>query len=373
MYRIEAVLLVLAFLPFAMAILVRASVIEPRKQKMDKQLKKSQAVEIRGMSEEARRDSAQAICQGLVQMRRELDSLYGMRFFIPAAMLSFLYLIGFSLALSCLMKLKFGEAAQVIPIAANSLTGILCRPFDLFEPTFLVNPSFAVMGSYVFHTGVMVRRSFMADITKNVFWSSVNRLIFSVGLSVAFYELLGAGKVGTILSFSVAFFPGVAITWLRKYMRDNLGVTGQSTDELDLQLLQGIDIWKEDRLVEEGIESVQNLATADVFTLVAKMHYPVRTIVDWIDQSILIQRFPNLLGKIIASGLPVSAIGLVSMGASDLVASGGTGDLSTQRYAQTVGAALGIDPLIMANAMQSLVSDGTVQLLWRLSQMLDTD
>ena len=98
MYRIEAVLLVLAFLPFAMAILVRASVIEPRKQKMDKELKNSQELTIHGMTAEAHRDSAQAICHGLVQMKRELDSLYGMRFFIPAAMLSFLYLIGFSLA-----------------------------------------------------------------------------------------------------------------------------------------------------------------------------------------------------------------------------------------------------------------------------------
>jgi hypothetical protein len=79
------------------------------------------------------------------------------------------------------------------------------------------------------------------------------------------------------------------------------------------------------------------------------------------------------LPKIIEGGLPVSAIGLASMGSSDLVASMGSADLADQRFAKTIGAELGIDSLIMANAMQSMVSDGTVQLLWRLSQMLDTD
>ncbi len=69
----------------------------------------------------------------------------------------------------------------------------------------------------------------------------------------------------------------------------------------------------------------------------------------------------------------MSAIGLASMGSSDLVASMGSADLADQRFAKTIGAELGIDSLIMANAMQSMVSDGTVQLLWRLSQMLDTD
>jgi len=363
MYRIESVLLVLALLPFAMAVLVRASVIEPRKDKMDKELKSSQTITIHGMSAEAHRDSAQAICTGLVQMKAELDSLYGVRFFVPAAVLSFLYLMGFSLALSCLLP--------VLP--KEGMVGLLCRPFQVFRVGFLVNPAFAVIGSYVFHTGVIVRRSFMSDITKNVYWASVNRLIFSVGMAIAFYKFPGDGKTGTILSFAVAFFPGVAITGLRKYFRNTLGQAGPTVPELDLQLVQGIDIWKEDRLMEEGIESVQNLATANVFSLVAKMHYPVRTIVDWIDQAILIQRFPSLLPKIIEGGLPVSAIGLASMGSSDLVASMGSADLADQRFAKTIGAELGIDSLIMANAMQSMVSDGTVQLLWRLSQMLDTD
>jgi hypothetical protein len=80
--------------------------------------------------------------------------------------------------------------------------------------------------------------------------------------------------------------------------------------DLPIQLVQGIDIWKEQRFQEEGIENVQNLATADVFSLAVETHYPLRTLIDWIDQAIFIQRFSASLKRARDSSLAVSAIEL---------------------------------------------------------------
>jgi len=39
---------------------------------------------------------------------------------------------------------------------------------------------------------------------------------------------------------------------------------------------------------EEGIENVENLASADVVALAVRTHYNLRTLVDWIDKAILL-------------------------------------------------------------------------------------
>jgi hypothetical protein len=51
-----------------------------------------------------------------------------------------------------------------------------------------------------------------------------------------------------------------------------------------------LNIWYESRLVEEGIEDMQNLATADIVNLMLYTRVPVERLIDWIDQSHLYLR-----------------------------------------------------------------------------------
>lgn len=351
MYRIDSVLVLLALLPLIMAVLVRGFVIGRRQRKMQKAL--NRAMNARSQSAVADAPESQAdesIRQGTTSVQNDLGSLFGVRFFFPATMLSFLYLVAFSIGLSALSS-------------KGPCVGFLCWPFNCFDVKYLYDPVFAAIGAYTFHTGMIVRRSFISDITKNVYWSSINRLLFSVAISITLSALLADKSVAMVVSFGVAFFPSFFITALRKLIRQKLGITETAIPELEIQLIQGVDIWKEDRLVEEGIESVQNLATANVFTLAAKMHYPMRTIVDWMDQAILIQRFPNQLGAILQAGLPVSAIEFAWMGLNDT-----DGSKST-----LIGGKLDLDPIIVKEAMDSFGQDVVVRVLWRLWQTADTE
>jgi hypothetical protein len=50
--------------------------------------------------------------------------------------------------------------------------------------------------------------------------------------------------------------------------------------------LDGLNIWFESRLLEEGIEDMQNLATANIVDVMLRTRVPVDRLVDWIDQAI---------------------------------------------------------------------------------------
>jgi hypothetical protein len=182
-----------------------------------------------------------------------------------------------------------------------------CKSEGRAPPSFLI---YAFLGSFVFNTGIMVRRIFVWDISGQMFWWAAYRVILSLGLAGVlrfttpgldphFYFLLATA--------SVAVFDNMVRGLRAKLFQSE---TAPKRNELSLQLVQGIDYWKEQRLLEEGIESVQHLATSDFVLLALYTRTPLYTIVDWVDQAIFIQRFPGKADRMADAGLPVSAVEL---------------------------------------------------------------
>jgi hypothetical protein len=292
--------------------------------------------------------------KGSVRVQGDFESQYTYRLLIPALLISFLYLVLLPL---CLGSALDGESCtdRLVHLASclHSLRSV--HRFD-----FLL---YAVIGSYCFNIGVLVRRTFLADVTEHVYWGAINRLVFSAGLAIATHGLLS--DFMDPLYFVIAFTPGVFFTKLRKTATKALSDTGQETDELPLQLVQGIDIWKEQRLEEEGIESVENLATADILNLVVKTHYPLRTLIDWIDQAILIQRLAAKLQVMRGAGVPISAIDFAWMSPAN--------NDGSKEHSDLIARLTGLDPSIISLTMDSLFQDTYVAILWSLWQSDGTD
>jgi hypothetical protein len=59
----------------------------------------------------------------------------------------------------------------------------------------------------------------------------------------------------------------------------------QLTPDYPLNQLDGLNVWYEARLVEEGIEDMQNLATANLVDVMLHTRVPVARLVDWVDQA----------------------------------------------------------------------------------------
>jgi hypothetical protein len=51
--------------------------------------------------------------------------------------------------------------------------------------------------------------------------------------------------------------------------------------------LDGLNVWHQTRLEEEDVESIPNMATADIVDLLLNTRIPPERIIDWVDQAIL--------------------------------------------------------------------------------------
>jgi len=156
------------------------------------------------------------------------------------------------------------------------------------------------VGAYVYSFHLTWRRFLAYDLVPSVYIFTFNRfaLAFIVGSVVA----VGVGTFSTaagvlfdvnvatvsIIIFFIGFFPDQGLTWIAATAKKALGQQGGITKETRLSEIEGLSIWHQGRLMQEGIENVQNLATADVPALVVGTPFPVHQIVDWVDQAILL-------------------------------------------------------------------------------------
>jgi hypothetical protein len=83
-------------------------------------------------------------------------------------------------------------------------------------------------------------------------------------------------------------FPDVGWQALKAFIKLPLRPLVRSLRQLyPLSDLDGLNVWYEARLLEEGVEDMQNLATCNLVDVMLNTRIPVERLVDWVDQSIL--------------------------------------------------------------------------------------
>ena len=147
----------------------------------------------------------------------------------------------------------------------------------------------------------MTFRRFLAyDLTPSVYIFIANRFIlaFSVGgitgLGIGTYSTatgvpldVNLITVGLIVFF-IGFFPEQGVNWITATAQKALKQQGGISKETHLAEIEGLSIWHQGRLKQEGIENIQNLAAADISALVIGTPFTLNQIIDWIDQAILL-------------------------------------------------------------------------------------
>jgi len=342
MWALLLTLLLLALFPILLAVLFRETLLERKQKAILDDLGKLGAFELPLVKRKG----------GESGIREEIEGYYSRSFlFPPAILLSVLYLPGFLLC-NEFMSTKFDAGHTSWPFYAN-LTAVV-------EPIL-----FAFIGVYLFNMGTMVRRLYLSDLTENVFWGGINRLLLSMGVAIVLASGLEAtwrleGATSDTVFFAIGF---LANAFLQNILQAGLraGKIGKAkTHDVPLQMVRGINIWKEYRLEEEGIEDAQNLATADVIDLAVKTHYGLRTLIDWIDQAVLVVRLgEKKIQTLWELGVPVSAIDLAAQSPEN------TGNPA---IAESLASKLEMEPLLMASLMNSLLEDEYIRTLWALWQ-----
>lgn len=152
---------------------------------------------------------------------------------------------------------------------------------------------FGFIGSYVFIVQMLIRRFFQSDLKPSAYFAAVARIatvlivVLAVHHAVAPAFTTPAVEVAT--AFLIGFFPllgmqiihGVASVAFRKFVPT-------LTTPYPLSDLDGMNIWYEARLMEEGIEDLENLVTGNLVDILLRTRVPVGRLVDWIDQAALL-------------------------------------------------------------------------------------
>jgi hypothetical protein len=161
--------LVLALLPMLIVAALRKHVIIYKQRAVLDDLKKLRATESRSVKSWG----------GETGIHSEIANYYSkLTLMVPAALLSFLYLILFRFAY-----------IQILPVLNSG------DPWLSANHALLVNPIvLTFVAAYLFNMGVFVRRLYVYDLSDNLFWGCLNRLLLSIGLAVALVAVLAPNQ-----------------------------------------------------------------------------------------------------------------------------------------------------------------------------------
>jgi predicted flap endonuclease-1-like 5' DNA nuclease len=193
----------------------------------------------------------------------------------------------------------------------------------------LIQPSFtpmtcAFLGAYFFAVQVVLLGYVRGDLRPKTYNVVTVRIIVAVIIAWMLQALWGTGAWVLAASFLAGIVPETVLRWVRDFGgqvqhrtigRWLAGAHGAAADapveeqgerpqpspanrpdQLDeledrspLIALDGIGIYERTRLAEEGITSIQALATHDLVDLMLSTRIPAARLIDWIDQALLYQ------------------------------------------------------------------------------------
>jgi hypothetical protein len=191
----------------------------------------------------------------------------------------------------------------LFPVLLTAAVLAVCWAAVLWDDRFLRAPEdvwdvlkFGFLGAYVFIVQMLLRRFFGSDLRSSAYTSVLLRITLVLVSVAALYQLLeiwlgdtsDARRWEAAIAFTIGFFPLVATQVLLRAVSAPLRMATPSLEsDYPLSQLDGLNIWYEARLVEESIEDMQNLATANFVDVMLHTRVPVGRLVDWVDQAYL--------------------------------------------------------------------------------------
>lgn len=183
---------------------------------------------------------------------------------------------------------------------------LVLPPLDHPELRSLLSPtpsavSYGFLGAYFFSIGMIVRRYTRSDLKPKTYGHVTVRLLLTVVLVWALSALplwtdvtdAAPGQPSPYLlalSFLVGIVPDTGLMVIRQFVSSTLlrARVESLHERLPLSQLDGVTLYEQARLAEEGIENVQNLVYFNLVELVLQTRIPLHRLIDWVDQGILV-------------------------------------------------------------------------------------
>jgi hypothetical protein len=183
----------------------------------------------------------------------------------------------------------------LFPVFLLTATLAVCWTALLWDPGFISSPStvwdvlkFGFLGAYSFIIQMLIRRFFQSDLRPSAYASAMLRIVVVLILVAALHQLIPPDNVRTeaVVAFVIGFFPLVGMQALQRTAAAVLRAFVPTLNPAyPLNQIDGLSVWYEARLLEEGIEDMQSLATANFVDVILHTRVPVGRLVDWVDQA----------------------------------------------------------------------------------------
>jgi hypothetical protein len=159
---------------------------------------------------------------------------------------------------------------------------------------------FGFIGGYLFSFFLLYERYANNDLQPGVYMYCALTILAGMSFNyIAFQALstlvadqqqvIGEGALA-IIAFALGFFPLLARRWLSQIVFSALGVRRGRSEQLSLDLIDGIDTYHEIRLHDISINSIDDLINAELHDLITRTPFGSQQIVSWIDQALLYVR-----------------------------------------------------------------------------------
>jgi hypothetical protein len=190
--------------------------------------------------------------------------------------------------------LCLGWALALQPELLRTIAGD--EPTSVARPQIATTPlQFGFVGAYAFIVQDLARRYFRDDLKPAAYVSAVVRIIVVVVVVTAVHQVWwGSPQAEVVFAFLVGFFPETGLRLLLTSLTRPVARLFPSIGpERPLHEIEGLSIWYEARLLEEGIEDLQNLATANLVDVMLRTRVPLNRLIDWLDQAFLSLHLPD--------------------------------------------------------------------------------
>jgi hypothetical protein len=194
----------------------------------------------------------------------------------------------------------------LFPVFLSTAALAVCWTAVLWSPRFASAPAsfwdvlkFGFLGAYSFILQMLVRRFFQSDLRPAAYANALLRLIVVLILVAALYQILPHDnpRSAAAIAFVIGFFPLAGMQAIQRFAATALRVVVPSLNPpYPLNQIDGLSVWYEARLLEEGIEDMQSLATANFVDVILHTRVPVGRLVDWVDQAHLYLHLDRLEG-----------------------------------------------------------------------------
>jgi hypothetical protein len=194
----------------------------------------------------------------------------------------------------------------LFPVFLTTAALAVCWTAVLWSPRFTNDPAsfwdvlkFGFLGAYSFILQMLIRRFFQSDLRPAAYANALLRLIVVLILVSALYQILPHDnpRGAAAIAFLIGFFPLAGMQAIQRFAATTLRVVVPSlSPPYPLNQIDGLSVWYEARLLEEGIEDMQSLATANFVDVILHTRVPVGRLVDWVDQAHLYLHLDRIEG-----------------------------------------------------------------------------